>query len=339
MPTKRRAYLDGMRALAALYVLLFHVYIWYFRPVLPASTHWFLNWLSYGSVAVAIFICISGYCLGLSQRPAGEFLIRRCRRILPPYVAAVALTMLISPWSAGQLTAHAFLMQNMADHWRFTGNYALWSIATEFQFYLLCPLILATFRFGRVSGLGFVALLTAIAIAISYRFGGYPGACLWLLLPFGIGLLMSRFNIPKFPWGILGIAAAVILAGICAISPARENFVSWPIEAARQLAGAAVALCIIGAAETSPTNQVRQILEYRPLVVLGGFSYSLYLIHSALLYRIHPQNLGIALLSIPIVIAVAAVFYRLFERPFLNPPTLPKAAPVPDSEPIEQPVS
>jgi peptidoglycan/LPS O-acetylase OafA/YrhL len=70
-------------------------------------------------------------------------------------------------------------------------------------------------------------------------------------------------------------------------------------------------------------------LSLRPIVTLGTFSYSLYLIHgplimvaAAALARVHAGTALSALVYgalIPLVVALAYAFYRVAERPFLSP--------------------
>ena len=79
-------------------------------------------------------------------------------------------------------------------------------------------------------------------------------------------------------------------------------------------------------------DPIRALLSAKPIVWVGTFSYSLYLIHAPLLqiiwqYLIHPLGLSsgqtFAMLSLaggPLVVAAAYLFYLVCERPFLNRP-------------------
>ena len=107
-PRVRLDYLDGLRGLAALYIVLFHLSFRLWALVNPfphsllAKGVFLLNtlFLSYGHYAVPVFIVLSGYCLmlpvvrnGNGTLPKGfmDFMRRRARRILPPYYAALVL--------------------------------------------------------------------------------------------------------------------------------------------------------------------------------------------------------------------------------------------------------
>ena len=97
---QRLDFIDSLRALAALYVMICHAY---HEPGNGYHASWLINHigLSYGHVAVDVFIVISGFCLMLPvTRRNGElgsvrdFMRRRVRRILPPYYAALILSLL-----------------------------------------------------------------------------------------------------------------------------------------------------------------------------------------------------------------------------------------------------
>ncbi len=105
-PTRpgRVAFLDGLRALAALAVLAHHAYstvypIDYGRR--PSGALGYLTGpLMYGHFAVTAFIVLAGYSLTLSaagnggrlRGGLGGFVKRRGRRILPPYWLALLLS-------------------------------------------------------------------------------------------------------------------------------------------------------------------------------------------------------------------------------------------------------
>jgi peptidoglycan/LPS O-acetylase OafA/YrhL len=72
-PKIRLVYLDGLRGLAALYVVLFHVYqecsdMGKISPQLRSA----LRFIGEGEVAVSVFIVLSGYCLMLPVVQSGK---------------------------------------------------------------------------------------------------------------------------------------------------------------------------------------------------------------------------------------------------------------------------
>ena len=83
--------LDGLRGLAALYVVLFHCWLLAFPGFPRNSGPFWLGWLMYGRLAVVFFLVLSGFSLALSPARKGwqqggvaRFLRRRAWRILPP---------------------------------------------------------------------------------------------------------------------------------------------------------------------------------------------------------------------------------------------------------------
>jgi peptidoglycan/LPS O-acetylase OafA/YrhL len=99
----RLAGLDGIRGLAALFVVLHHCWLSAF-PGYPANTGpaW-TGWLLYGHFAVVVFIVLSGFSLAVSPARSrwqlgglGRFAQRRAWRILPPYWAALVVSLLIA---------------------------------------------------------------------------------------------------------------------------------------------------------------------------------------------------------------------------------------------------
>src|SRR5262245_17117716 len=100
-------HVEGLRAIAALVVFLNHAYaqVWEQQGARPPAG--LLSPLRYSMVAghlsVAVFIVISGFCLALPVVKNGDelrggvlaFLKRRAWRILPPYYAAMALSLFL----------------------------------------------------------------------------------------------------------------------------------------------------------------------------------------------------------------------------------------------------
>jgi len=104
----RLEYLDGLRGLAALYVVFHHAYLQSTSSAdrfnLRTPLNRALHFLDYGHFAVAIFIVLSGYCLMIplaktrTEPLRGGFIgyiWRRAKRILPPYYAVIGFTFLL----------------------------------------------------------------------------------------------------------------------------------------------------------------------------------------------------------------------------------------------------
>ena len=159
---KRLGALDGLRGLAALYVVLGHCLG--FVPQTSGSdyNHDYV-YLSHGHEAVVLFIVISGYCLALPLMQgkwsgAKDFYRRRVRRILPAYYAAFlfALALVVTRaipcdvnvpnphLTTAGIISHLLLMSNLIGIGNLGNseiNGCFWSVALECQIYVVFPLL------------------------------------------------------------------------------------------------------------------------------------------------------------------------------------------------------
>ncbi len=177
----RVAWLDGVRGAAAIFVVLHHIWLtaW---PGFPRDTGpWFLGWLLYGHMAVAVFIVVSGFSLALAPmnndgRLSGglrHFFRRRAWRILPPYWAALMLSVIVAALFLQPGTGAAALGKSFAVHGLLlqdvvgsaSPNGALWSIAVEWQIYFVFPLLLLL---GRRIGFPVAVLLTTAVVLMAH---------------------------------------------------------------------------------------------------------------------------------------------------------------------------
>lgn len=227
-----------MRGLAALWVLLFHLYGVWVRG-LPGGrdahpTPFWLNWINYGHFAVTIFIVLSGFCLMLpvvndreGQLRGGfkGFMQRRALRIIPPYYAAIALVLITTyashltkakmdisdssdiwklNFEPGAILSHILLVQAWFEQYcyRYAG---LWSVGVEWNIYLFFALLFLPLwrRLGGVKG-GLWSLFVILLIATILGYGA----------PFA---LPEHHNLSWcYPWYltmfILGMCAAVVVS-------------------------------------------------------------------------------------------------------------------------------
>ena len=150
----RLAGLDGIRGLAALYVVVNHVFLRAFPGYPVDHAPFWAGWFIYGRFAVVVFIVLSGFSLALSPARHGgrldgvsRFARRRARRILPAYWAALVFSLAVA-WllvpqpgygvpDARSLLVNGLLIQNLvATH---SPNAAFWSMAVEAQVYFAFP--------------------------------------------------------------------------------------------------------------------------------------------------------------------------------------------------------
>src|SRR6478752_4047701 len=102
-PPQRLAGLDGVRGLAALFVVVNHVFLRAFPGYPVDRAPFWAGWFIYGRFAVVVFIVLSGFSLALSPARRGwrldgisRFARRRAWRILPAYWAALAFSLVVA---------------------------------------------------------------------------------------------------------------------------------------------------------------------------------------------------------------------------------------------------
>ena len=348
----RLAGLDGIRGLAALYVVVNHVFLRAFPGYPVDHAPFWAGWFIYGRFAVVVFIVLSGFSLALSPARHGgrldgvsRFARRRARRILPAYWAALVFSLAVA-WllvpqpgygvpDARSVLVNGLLIQNLvATH---SPNAAFWSMAVEAQLYFAFPLLLLMAR--RWSAVAMVASVTLVVAAIGFvgphisRLDTFviqspPDlAALFALGVLTAGIVSASAARTSWPWPWLALgAAAPLLATISVLGSVWTlNHLLW-IDLAL---GPAIACLLAGLATGRPGFLLR-VLDARPIRNLGLSSYSLYLTHGPIVVvvyeeivagRVHhgvPAFLVTLALALPLTILFARVFASVFETPFLR---------------------
>ncbi|WP_018502685.1 acyltransferase family protein [Parafrankia discariae] len=168
---------DGLRAIAALLVLVVHVA---FNSGLTTGNPIGV-YTARGEIGVAVFFLISGFLLyrpfavahlsGRSAPDAAGFYIRRLVRIIPLYWLALAVALnVVSNDKMGVhgfpgLLQTAFFMQGYRNHWAIQGLTQAWTLNVEFAFYISVPLYAwLLVRRRRTPGAQFRVELAALAV-------------------------------------------------------------------------------------------------------------------------------------------------------------------------------
>jgi peptidoglycan/LPS O-acetylase OafA/YrhL len=351
--TTRIHWLDGVRGGAAMFVVLHHIWLtsW---PSFPHITGpWWLGWLLYGHMAVAVFIVVSGFSLALAPMrnggtlPGGvrRFLRRRAWRILPAYWAALILSvavtaLLLNPGlgpgaAARSLSVHGLLLQDVVGSADING--ALWSIAIEWQIYFVFPLILLL---ARRRSLNTAVIITAIVVLAAHQvataggaFDKINGLTPQFLALFALGALAvklgggARAADLRRPLAAAAIGPLALFL-LLAVTQGSEWMVAhffWMDLLFGFGVAAMLALIHAGGFVT-----LRRVLASRIALWLGLFSYSIYLIHDPIVsvldkYVFGPMDLsplatfGATLaFGLPVILALCYGFHLLFEAPFLK---------------------
>ncbi|HRH68105.1 MAG TPA: acyltransferase [Flavobacteriales bacterium] len=323
--------LDALRGLAALSVVLFHFGVAILPSLLPNPM---TEILRPGRMGLHVFFVISGFILpyamhasGYTWSKLGAFMARRWVRLGPPaYIAACGMILyyLVSIWSIGRpvsgfdfpgFSAGAILRNltftvgltdppgtDSGGEWY---NFVYWSLAVEFEFYLLLGLLFPLLMDQRRKWLSPVIMAGLLFISQWHSLAFFRYTVYFLL---GILVFQRRAH---FLGNVQLIVSAVIC---CAFGIAR----GYTPETLTSLAAAGVILA-------APTRIPR------PFIWLGTISYSLYILHPPVGYfldsigrritDIHSYPIGkivLVLLYTAIAVGLSWVFHRVVENPFLE---------------------
>lgn len=349
----RFAGLDGLRALAVLLVIGYHLF-----PALP---------LRGGFVGVDVFFVISGFLITsllLRPPPAAErmprrlmdFWRRRARRLLPALGIMVAVCASLA-WLIGgdvlvgigrQVLGASTFSYNwlaVADGTEYFASATpellrnVWSLAVEEQFYLLWPLLLplvlllprrwmriAVVLVGAAGSAWWMAWLTADG-AVTRGYFGTDSHAFGLLLGIAIAFATERMPQPatagtgrralSLTLGTVGLIAIMVAA----VTPERQDAVTFP--GMLLLAAAGTAAVIVAA--VLPGSAVGRMLDAAPLRWIGDRSYGIYLWHWPLLVlalaAVDGMSAGtdvplaVGLVVLALTLAAAALSYRFVEQP------------------------
>jgi peptidoglycan/LPS O-acetylase OafA/YrhL len=350
--------LDGIRGLAALFVVLNHIFERAWPGNLSYHAPFWATWMLYGRFAVIVFIALSGFSLGLGParsgwrfKSLGTYAHRRAWRILPPYWAALVFSLVMTWYVLAQpgwptpngksVAVYGFLVQDAFSQGHHAGfwsagspNRAFWSIAIEVQLYVLLPLLLLLVR--RVSARAMVGLVAAIVVTIGLL---GPHVALMnsalvkftpdLAVLFAVGLLAAGIvtadeRTRSRPWAGYALAATVPVIALMVIKGSLWSNLNlfW-----LDLAWAPAIGCLLAAIATSRPRPVVRFLDSRLPRSLGSCSYSLYLTHVPIVIAVsYGLVLGRVATGTPTFFVLAAIllpvtvgFARLFAAVFELP--------------------
>ncbi len=338
MKTQYRPELDGLRAIAILFVLF---------------DHFEIGRLDGGFAGVDIFFVLSGFLITAQCAQFGaelrwpqirDFYVRRFWRIAPAYYAVILLTIVIgaqvmladdmrgagrSALASALFAANVYFNQNMG-YFAASAIYSpllhLWSLGVEAQFYLVWPLALwLALRRPTRAQLLIVAAIGVASFAASTLLSIHDVKTAFFSLPsrlwefcIGAGLALA----PDLPWRIAARpiskwATTGALATLLAAPFFVDSDTLWPAPTAL-IVTLATAAVILGARH--PTSLVHRLLSLAPMVWIGRVSYSLYLVHWPLLtlaaYAVFPTA-GLALRAALMLASfpLAWLLHRLVEAP------------------------
>jgi peptidoglycan/LPS O-acetylase OafA/YrhL len=331
-----RADIDGLRALAIIPVVLFHLGFTFFNG---------------GYIGVDVFFVISGYLITsiiYREIHAGSFSFarfyeRRVRRLFPALFAVLVVTSMAAVVLMGpndfmsfsqSLGATSVFTANLI-FWRTAGYFDgpaemkpllhAWSLAVEEQFYIFFPiLLLLVHRYlpHRVRAAVAGIALTSFAVSLVYiqrdqsAVFYLPIFRAWELL-LGVLLALDFFpcvasqrlrdvlsvtGLALICYGVVAFSDSTVFPGVAALFPTLGT------------------VLLIHASGSGP-SVVGRLLSVRSLVFIGIISYPLYLWHWPLIvftkyYLIRHLQLYEKLALIGVAVLLATLTWRFIERPF-----------------------
>ncbi len=311
-----------------------------------------------GATAVGFFLTISGFLFARitenSNISTGKFYFNRFLRIYPLYMTFILLSLYLNP---GADPLKSFLMsaltfQNMqgATSYFFTTSH-LWSIAVEFQIYLIFPLLLFSYRSNGLKSILLMLLASVALKALAFSlpadssslsnfttFGRIDQFLIGMALGYSFNRSREKLRHPLFLCSAAGIVLAVItLKHLLNL----DNFITgvfWPAVEAVIWGFLLVSYC---ASSFSFPKVISSLLSF-----LGTISYSIYVTHfpicillslwlAAPLYAFNTTTLapllgnglhahfliGVMfplLIALPLTIAASCLTYYGIEKPFMN---------------------
>lgn len=335
--------IDGLRGVAAMAVVLFHLSGNLAQDLPSVLPSWIITIFQYGFIGVPIFFVLSGFVISASVRTSGvtlgylgRFALRRSLRLDPAYWCAMllAIVMLVVKETilgysveypgAKDVLIHALYLQDI-----FSLDYQLssvfWTLCLEIQFYLFYVFSLyfmCRFKLGRVIDLHSWLMLVTGVLSI-------------LIYSKILNIYVPGWFVPYWHFFVLGCLAqrAIMYGG----THKRIFYAFLMFDTFSLVLGANIAytisavFCAAFIFGLGIVGLLKTALNYNWLQFLGKISYSLYLVHpeigwktiSVLMaipqFKLLPYYSLIALcVGLVSSIISAYVFYRIIERPSMN---------------------
>ena len=346
--SNRLAFVDSLRGMAALYVLIYHTVL-VPSPQLSVP-FWAERIAMYGGSGVTLFFVVSAFTLTMTMRlRSGEdglikkFYMRRFFRIAPLFYVLLLITGIrdklifdvIHSWKV--LLVNGLFIYNLIPGQQESIVWAGWTLGVEMIFYIVFPLI---YRFTKDFRKSLIFLLFSLILSNIYNYLT-PHYLEILNTPIGTYIHFSIFNqLPSFAVGIIvyyiyeylhkgegnnnkDIAYIFLFGGLLGFAALLEDKVSFLI------AGLYWQAIFYGLILLGFSLYPARLFVNRLSVFFGKISFSLYLNHPTIIFLLAPvyktiydyayiNSLGYVislLVSVIIVTCVSYITYRLIEIP------------------------
>lgn len=344
--------LEGLRGLMALWVVAGHAFasLPLLSGKLPANL---MN-----TQAVDVFIMLSGFViffmLDNKKQSYGTYITQRFFRIFPIYLFALILSMVMLSFTLDVLTLapqspatpsridfinqfyahpilhtvfHFILMQGVIPGFLLEGSSftilgQAWSVSVEWQFYLIAPLLFILMNEIHKRKYFLILMVFVIACLVFGKVTdkGFYGNN---LLAFSIGYITFYFYKHMFPVisknQLRVVVAVFLLLSFIILKKDCVPVFIWVISF----------YSVLKKEKEGDTNIVSKILDAKPILFIGRVSYSIYMVHMAVVFfflKLFAGKETISLywyfafpaLCIIASIVISGITYRLIEAPMIS---------------------
>lgn len=324
---KYRKEIDGLRAIAVIPVILFHLGF---------------SFVQGGFLGVDVFFVISGFLITKiltdsiqkDKFSMYKFWIRRVKRLLPLLITVILTTLIIAPllvfkpvvleisrdiFPALFSYSNYHALYDFGNYWGSKSEQSFflhtWSLSVEEQFYLIYPFFLFLVHKYFKNFIIPIITLTILSLALFFYFLKVKHDIdtafyllptrLWELSIGGLtGLIsLNKFRLPKKPMPFIGIL--MILFSYFMFSGSGIGRALIPV------VGTSLVLMYC-----SPNDIIGKILSTKPFVFIGKISYSLYLWHWGVIVLF--KNLTVQLEGIDQLIVSGLILLITFVLAYLS---------------------
>ena len=343
---KKRKYIkeiDGLRALAVIMVLAYHLKMPFAKS---------------GLVGVTVFFVISGYLItGILINEIEEsggvdlknFWLRRIRRLLPAVLSMAVVMIFVSAVvnrvvftkGCNDLLSAVFGYNNWWQIFRKVSYFEnagapspfthCWSLAIETQFYLIYPILLILLSKARNRGKVFaavtavLAMISVVLMGVLYSPDGDPSRVYYgtdtrafSLLIGALAAIQKEYHIIKVKlrgklWAVIGSISVLILIGMMMLISSYSSFLYYGGQAIVSVLAAFVVYAV-----TVSRSLLNIILDSSILKWIGDRSYSIYLWHYPIIVLMSGGKRAawwIVILEVVLSVGFAELSYRFIETP------------------------
>lgn len=335
---QRLRFLDSLRGLAAVYVVLFHTAL---VPAPPPVVPDFVRPLVlFGHTGVYLFFVISGFSLSLtmprhtaSKSPLASYVLSRIFRIAPLFYFLLAAS-IWRDWAqfrTGQsipnIILNASFLFNFVPRHQEGIVWASWTIGVEMVYYAIFPLVFCLSVMRKIVLVGalfgaFWAMgkISAAAPILQYSCVGFLPIFLLGEIAFAAFALLKDAPLAR-RYGEALLAGGTLLLAICIFVVRREDQILW-----RSLVSIGYACLLVGLGLVPLKFIINSVTGF-----LGKISYSTYLCHAPIVYTLAPayslvssllpRDLGYlacVILTLAVVAPVAYLSFILIEQPGIS---------------------